>query len=87
MKEYLKHQKINRKKKTSKLVIAAIAGGLISVAGIVAYLTNPEYETIFEKRVRYLEIANEQLMHAQNPEEIIGLNRVITNIENGVYDY
>jgi len=88
MKEYLRNQKITlRKKKPSKLVIAAIAGGLLATAGLISYLTNSPYETISEKRARYLEIANEQLIQAQDSATSNALNKIITDIENGVYDY
>jgi len=89
MRNYLKNQKAIERKPKSKLVRTLIALGLISLAGIgadiIAYAHNNE--TIFEKRVRYLNIANEQMLQTQNPEEINGLNAVIKDIEKGAYDY
>ncbi len=88
MNKYLRQQKITRRKKPSRLVIAVITGGLlINAAGIAYYLNAPKYESISQKRERYLKLANEQLMQEQDPATIIGLNKVITDIKNGVYDY
>ncbi len=91
MKNYQKNQKVIERKPKSKLVRVAIACGLIGVAGIgagvISYLTSPKYETIFERRARYLNIANEQLLNAQTLEEVNGLSAIIKDIENGVYDY
>ena len=82
----------------SKLAKVAIACGLIGLAGIgagiIGYVkgyrdTSSQYqdETIFERRARFLNIANAQMLQTQNPETINGLNSVIKDIENGVYDH
>jgi hypothetical protein len=47
---------------------------------------NIQGETILERRVRLLILAEKQLLEARNPETIRGLNSIIRDIENGVYD-
>jgi hypothetical protein len=48
---------------------------------------NFQDEPVYERRVRFLNQANKQLLHAKTPEEMNGLNAVIRDIEKGVYDY
>ena len=90
MKEYLKHQRVIARKPKSKLVRNLILLGVIGVGlgGVALYsLKHSNYETIVDKRARYLNTANEQMLQTQKPETINGLNSVITDIGNGVYDH
>jgi hypothetical protein len=96
MKDYLKDQKVVERKPKSGLVKTLVLLGAIGVAGISAGIigyskgyrdASSQNETIFDRRARFLNQAEEQLKNAQNPEEINGLNSVIKDIEKGVYDY
>jgi hypothetical protein len=44
-------------------------------------------EDIPDRRARLLSQAQSQLFKAKTPEEMNGLNLIIQNIENGVYDH
>jgi len=89
MENYVENQIVIKRKPRSKLVRTLVLLGAVTIgAGAIVYgLTDPTNETIFEKRARYLNIANEQMLQTQDPEIINGLNKVITDINNGVYDY
>ena len=79
-----------KKKSLIKILALCASVGVVGVGlelGIIYGLKDQTHETIFEKRARYLEIANEQMLHAKTSEEINGLNSVIKDVENGVYDH
>jgi hypothetical protein len=46
-----------------------------------------ENESIYERRAKFLDKARKELSEAQDSSTINGLNLVIKDIENGVYDY
>lgn len=44
-------------------------------------------ESVYERRAKMLEQARKELSEAQDSQTMNGLNLVIKDIENGVYDY
>jgi hypothetical protein len=80
------------------LILGAITAGGIGLERALENLIKADYanstkilgsqnESVIERRAKMLEQARKELSGAQDSAAINGLNLVIKDIENGVYDY
>jgi hypothetical protein len=80
------------------LILGALIGGAVALERTLENSVKTDYanstkilgsqdESIYERRAKMLERARKELSEAQDSTAINGLNLVIKDIENGVYDY